>query len=172
MCDRCDPNYHGGGRYDSKRSSLSYAQDAEECGKQGDLEGALANWSFAIHAAKREPEYSTFTAPWMVSLYIDRACIHFKMGNIKPAEDDFAAVENLFDLDGSYDMDDAFLRYRKRWNQIPALYSRDLRELADMHQRRAEMYEELGCPKRAELDRQKASELNNKFVGGSNSNQD
>lgn len=159
-CDRCDPNYHGGGRYDPKRSSLSYAQRAYERGSQGDLEGALTDWSFAIHAAKREPEYSTFTSPWVVSLYIDRACIHFKMGNIKLAEYDFSAVENLFDLNGTYHMDDAFLRYRKRWNQIPALYSRDLRELAEMHQKRAEMYEELGCPEKAEFDRQKAKELN------------
>ena len=27
VCDRCDPNYHGGGRYDPKRSSQSYAQE-------------------------------------------------------------------------------------------------------------------------------------------------
>ena len=85
--------------------------------------------------------------------------MHFEMGNVKLAEDDFEAVENLFNLDGDHDTVDAFRRIRRLWKRIPRLYSRDLHALSVMHRERAEMYEDLGCPEKAELDRQKAKEL-------------
>ena len=145
VCDRCDPNYHGGGKYDPKRSSGSYAQDAEECGKQGDLEGALANWSFAILAARTEsiPGHLAF---W----YVSRADLHAEMGNVGLAEADFAEAESICEVGGT----------------LTSVASKF------MYQRRAEMYEALGRLGDAELDRRKAQEVNDNLTAGSSSSQD
>ena len=162
VCDRCHDDVHskiGVESDDGEQNWLSYADRAYELREEGDLKAALSNLYFAIHLAKRDRRALSLTSSWVVSLYIDRACIHFEMGNVKLAEEDFGAVENLFDLSENYDMDDAFLRIQRLWKLIPALYSRASRQLGEMHQKRAEMYRELGCHNKAELDRQKAEEL-------------
>ena len=89
-CDRCDPNYHSGGSFDPKQGSHFYAKRAEECGKRGDLERALTNWSFAIHAAKTEKVPGQL-AGWCVY----RAKTHAEKGSIDLAEADFSEAENI-----------------------------------------------------------------------------
>ena len=175
VCDYCHEDVHsaiGVARHGGQENYQSYWDRAYELREEGDLEAALSNLYLAIHLAKRDHELS-FRSSWVVSLYIDRACMNFEAGNVKFAEDDFKTVENLFDLDENYDTGDAyFMRLRRFWNLIPDLYSRNLRALGEMHQKRAEMYEELGCSDKAELDRQKSKELNDKIAARSNSNQD
>ena len=161
VCDACHHDVHskiGVETHDGEQNWLFYADRAYELREEGDFEAALSNFYFAIHLANRDPELF-FIPSWVVPLYIDRASMHFEMGNIKLAEDDFETVENLFDLGANYDLDDAFRRIRKWWELIPNRYSRALPELCTMHQKRAEMYEKLGCPEEAELDRQKAKEV-------------
>ena len=174
----CD-SYHDEAHYKlgvekiyGEQNWLSYADRAYELREEEDIKAAISNLSYAIHLAKQAPKLSFIERRWLVSWYIDRAGMHFEMGNVKLAEDDFETVENLFDLGENYDMDDAFRRIRRRWELIPALYSRDSRVLVEMHQKRAEMYEKLGCPEKAELDRQKAKELRDKIAPRSSSNQD
>ena len=89
-CDRCDPNYHSGGSFDPKQGSHFYAKRAEERGKRGDLERALTNWSFAIHAAKTEKVPGQL-AGW----YVYRAKTHAEKGSIDLAEADFSEAENI-----------------------------------------------------------------------------
>ena len=90
VCDRCDPNFHSGGRYDPKQGSLFYAKRANERGDQEDLEGALEDWSFAIHAARKEN-----TPGQLASWYVYRAKVHAEMGNIDLAKADFSEAENV-----------------------------------------------------------------------------
>lgn len=90
VCDRCDPNFHSGGRYDPKQNGLFYAQRADERGSQGDLERALEDWSFAIHAERKEN-----TPGQLASWYVYRAKVHAEMGNIDLAEADFSEAENV-----------------------------------------------------------------------------
>lgn len=96
-CDRCDPNYHSGGRYDPKQSSLFYAQRADERGNKGDFEGALMNWSFAIHAAKTENIPGQLAA-W----HTYRATVHAEIGNTDLAEADFLEAENIIEGGGLF----------------------------------------------------------------------
>ena len=131
-CDRCDPNYHGGGKYDPKRSSLSYAQNAQECGKQGDLEGALAHWSFAIHASRKEN-----TPGQLAAWHTYRAAVHAEMGNIDLAEADFSEAESICEGGGLLTTGASLF----------------------MHQERAMMYDAIGQRDKADLDYQKAGEV-------------
>lgn len=162
VCDACHDEAHyklGVERHDGEQNWLSYADDAYELREEGDLEAAFRNLCFAIHLAKQAPKLSFIECKLVVSWYIDRACMHFEMGNVKLAEDDYELIGRLFDLDGGYDTDDCFLPLRRFWNLVPASYSRDSRILVEMHQKRAEMYEALGCSEKAEFDRQKAQRL-------------
>ena len=162
MCDRCDPNYHGGGKYDPKRSSGSYAQDAEECGKQGDLEGALANWSFAILAARTE------SIPGNLALrYVDRANLHAEMGNIVLAEADFSEAESC-----AHEHRNSKTWYDEYVDRDDSNTFVKIAPLLVVYQRRAEMYEELGRHEEAELDWQKYKELSDMGTIHSNSAQD
>ncbi len=96
VCDRCDANFHKGGRYDPKRNSGFYVKRAAECDKRGDLEEALVNWSFAIHAARTENN------PGLLSMWhSSRAGIHAKMGNSGLAEADFSEAENICEGGGA-----------------------------------------------------------------------
>ncbi len=141
VCDRCDPNFHSGGRYDPKQNSLFYAQRADERVSQGDLEGALEDWSFAVHAARKESPQGQL-AGW----YVYRAKIHAEMGNIDLAEVDFSTAESICEGGGLL-------------TAVASLF---------MYQERAKMYDELACPDKAELDRQKAKELKDNTSADSN----
>ena len=175
VCDRCHDDVHsaiGVERYDGEQNWQSYEDRAYELREEGDLEAALSNLYLAIHLAKRDR--TLLVSPgWVLLLYIDRARMHFEMGNVELAEGDFDIVENLFDLDRNYDTDDDFSRhFRRRLGRTPTFYSHVSYALRDMHEERGEMYEKLGCSEKAERDRQKAKELNYKIAARSNSDQD
>ncbi len=107
--------------------------------KAGRLEDSLSDYSTAIHSN---------TSAWSLGfLHIMRASVHIKLGNIELAEADFATIET------------AIKTGHKFWDEMI---------LGDMYERRAEMYEELGGQDAAELDRQKAKELNDKMEVGRN----
>ena len=148
VCDYCHDDVHsaiGVERHDGKQSWTFYADRACELHEEGDLEAALSNLYLAIHLAKTSWEHEFHLFPGRIAfLYFYRARMQFEMGNVKLAEDDFEAVENLFDFCKNYDTDAALLRRLRRWLKlIPDLCSRELRY---MHQERAKMYRELGLP--------------------------
>ena len=161
-CDRCDPNYHGGGRYDPKRSSTSYAQDAEEYGKQGDLEEALANWSFAIQAARTENGPSNL-AFW----YVRRATLHAEMGNIVLADADFSEAESF-----AHEHRNSKTWYDEYVGRDDSNTWFKMAPLLVVHEERAKMYEEIGRHEEASLDQQKLKELIDKGMNHSKSAQD
>ena len=135
VCDYCHDDAHnaiGAGRFDPNQDSQFYRKRADEHCKAGNLDAALADCFFAIHQAKTDSPH--IELPF---LYILRAFIHYGMGNINLAEDDFSAVENLFQAG-----DQLFTT-----------------PLTFMHQERAKMYEKLGYHDKAALDYQRAEEL-------------
>lgn len=123
-------------------SSL-YANRASAFRKAGRSDDALSDYSIAIHLTE-DDNYSGF-------LYLMRASIHIELGSIESSKADFASIETKISPDS-----DSF----------------GIVILCGMYERRAKMYEELGCHDEAELDRQKAKELNDKIAARSNSNQD
>ncbi len=120
-----------------------YSSRASAFRKAGHLEDALSDYSIAIHLTE-DDNYSGF-------LYLMRASIHIELGNIESSKADFASIETKIDPDS-----DSF----------------GIVILCGMYERRAEMYEKIGCSEKAEIDRQKATELSGKIAAGSNPNQD
>ncbi len=140
VCDYCDPDFHRGGRYDPKLDGQSYANRAKELGDQRDFEGALVEWTFAIHSARTKGRVD-----W--NFYINcmgRAKVHAEMGNVELAEADFAEAEAICEGEPT---------------------SGDPRTalLSQFHDERANMYESRGRHKEAELYRKKAKDLREKF---------
>ena len=85
-----------------------------------------------------------------VALYLLRASIHLELDNTELAEADFAIIEARNKPDN-----DSF----------------EFVVLHVMHQWRDKMYEGLGCHDKAELDRQKAKDMDDIITAGSNADQ-
>ena len=133
VCYACHDDIHADksiGNYNSKQDSQFYWTRAEEHHKEDSLEAALADYFFAIHKAKTDSPNM-----FLPLLYSERARVHYAMGNVDMAEGDFAAVEDLFAAGG-------------QWFTSALAY---------MHEKRAEMYEDLGRSGEAELDLKKAA---------------
>ena len=137
VCDYCDPDFHSGGGYDPKQSSEFYKERAVALSNQGDLEGALTEWTFAIYSATTKGE-----SGWSIEHMVERARVHAELNNIGLAEEDFAEAEKLAH------------EYRGDSDLIMDIYP-----LSVVYQRRAEMYEELDRPEEAEIARQKCKKL-------------
>ena len=151
VCDRCDPDFHGGGRYDPKKDFLFYSQRAQELGDQDDFKGALCEWTFAIHSVKTKQDPLWEAVPGArelltVECLVQRAKVHAEMGNIDLAEADFAEAEVICEGDWQ------FVNFK----------------LKDLYEERAKMYEGIDRYEEAELDRQKAKELKDKMAAPSN----
>ena len=132
VCDRCHDDIHSKlriGRFNRNQDSLSYAKRAEEFHKDGNLEAALADYFFAIHAAKKENRPGQL-AMW----HTYRAAVHSEMGNIELAEADFSAAESICDGGGLL-------------TAVASLF---------MYQERAMMYDGLGYHDKADIDYQNA----------------
>ncbi len=132
VCDRCHDDIHSKlriGRFNRNQDSLSYAKRAEEFHKDGNLEAALADYFFAIHAAKKENRPGQL-AMW----HTYRAAVHSEMGNIDLAEVDFSAAESICDGGGLL-------------TAVASLF---------MYQERARMYDGLGYHDKADIDYQNA----------------
>ena len=143
VCDYCHPDIHsaiGIGSFRRGESSLFYAQRAEENHVAGNLDEALADWFLAIHVGRADKNPGQMAA-W----HVYRANTHASMGNIDLAKADFATAESICEAGG--------------------LLTKLV--LPIMHEERAKMYEDLGCHDKAELDRQKAKELNDIIEAGS-----
>ena len=162
VCDRCHDDIHGKlgiGRFNREQDSQFYWDRAEENREEGNLEAALADYFFAIHLAKTENRPGK-----LATLHVYRAIVHAEMDNIDLAEADFSDAESFAHEH----------RNSKTW--YDEHIGRDtfvkIGPLLVVHQRRAEMYEELGRHEEAELDWQKYKELSDMGTIHSNSAQD
>lgn len=125
-------------------SSGLYSNRASAYRKADRMEDALSDYSVAIHLTQ-DNEYSGYLYHMM------RASIHVELGNLELAEADFASIEaGIIEPDADF---------------FGALI------LGAMYDRRAKIYEELGQHDKAELDRWKAKELNDKISTDSNAEQ-
>ena len=120
--------------------SWLYKNRADAYRKASRSEDALSDYSIALHLEKDNEGTLGF-------LHLMRAFLHIELDNIELAEADFAIIEATIKPDR--DSDGVIF--------LIALYVR-----------RAKMYEELGYHDKAELDRQKAKEMNDIIKAGSN----
>lgn len=145
VCDYCHDDVHD--PVFAGRDSWFYIRRADEHGKDGNLEAALADYWLAIYAWK--PNGVGINNVALPYTYMNRGGIHYRMGNIEFAYADFAEVDTLLGSgEGSLG--------------LPPIYQ------AGTYRARAKVYEELGHHDKAELDRQKAKELKDIITAGSN----
>lgn len=152
VCDRCHDDIHSKlqiGRFNRGQDSSSYAKRAEEFRKYGNLEAALADLFFAVHVAKTENN-PDLLARW----HTHRAAVHAEMGNIDLAEADFSDAESF-----AHEHRNSKTWYDEYVGRDDSNTILKILPLLAVHAERAKMYEDIGRPEDAELDRQKMQEL-------------